>query len=99
KELRLEQQYFFVCCSLQDMLRILKVQQIPLTRFYEKFSVQLNDTHPAIAVAELMRLFVDENGMEWSDAWAITQQTFAYTNHTLLPEALERWPISVFAKV
>ena len=99
KELRLEQQYFFVCCSLQDMLRILKVQQIPITRFHEKFAVQLNDTHPAIAVAELMRLFVDENGMEWSEAWTITQQTFAYTNHTLLPEALERWPISVFAKV
>ncbi|MFL6601983.1 MAG: glycogen/starch/alpha-glucan phosphorylase [Steroidobacteraceae bacterium] len=99
KELRLEQQYFFVCCSLQDMLRILKVQQIPLARFHEKFAVQLNDTHPSIAVAELMRLFVDENGMEWNEAWDITQQTFAYTNHTLLPEALERWPISVFAKV
>jgi starch phosphorylase len=99
KELRLEQQYFFVCCSLQDMLRILKVQQIPITRFHEKFAVQLNDTHPAIAVAELMRLLVDENDMNWSQAWEITQQTFAYTNHTLLPEALERWPISVFAKV
>ena len=99
KELRLEQQYFFVCCSLQDMLRILKVQQIPITRFHEKFAVQLNDTHPAIAVAELMRLLVDENDMNWSQAWDITQQTFAYTNHTLLPEALERWPISVIAKV
>ena len=99
KELRLEQQYFFVCCSLQDMLRILKVQQIPLNRFHEKFAVQLNDTHPAVAVAELMRLFIDENGMDWEDAWSITCQTFAYTNHTLLPEALERWPISVFAKV
>jgi glycogen phosphorylase len=99
KELRLEQQYFFVCCSLQDMLRILRVQQIPLTRFHEKFAVQLNDTHPAIAVAELMRLFVDENAMEWDSAWSITQLTFGYTNHTLLPEALERWPIAVFAKV
>jgi glycogen phosphorylase len=99
KELRLEQQYFFVCCSLQDMLRILGVQKIPFERFHEKFAVQLNDTHPAIAVAELMRLFVDEMGMEWDQAWSITRQTFGYTNHTLLPEALERWPLSVFGKV
>jgi glycogen phosphorylase len=99
KELRLEQQYFFVCCSLQDMLRILRVQQIPLERFHEKFAVQLNDTHPAIAVAELMRLLVDEHAMDWDAAWEITRRTFAYTNHTLLPEALEHWPIAVFAKV
>jgi glycogen phosphorylase len=99
KELRLEQQYFFVCCSLQDMLRILRVQQIPLTRFHEKFAVQLNDTHPSIAVAELMRLLVDEHAVEWDTAWSITCRTFAYTNHTLLPEALEHWPIPVFAKV
>ncbi|HVY79446.1 MAG TPA: glycogen/starch/alpha-glucan phosphorylase [Steroidobacteraceae bacterium] len=99
KELRLEQQYFFVCCSLQDMLRILHVQHIPLERLHEKFCVQLNDTHPAIAVAELMRLLVDERGLEWNNAWSIVCRTFAYTNHTLLPEALERWPISVFSKV
>ncbi len=99
KELRLEQQYFFVCCSLQDMLRILHVQHIPLDRLHEKFAVQLNDTHPAIAVAELMRLLVDERGMEWHTAWSITCRTFGYTNHTLLPEALERWSISVFSKV
>ena len=99
KELRLEQQYFFVCCSLQDMLRVLRVQQIPVTRFHEKFSVQLNDTHPAIAVAELMRLLVDEHGLEWDQAWRITRRTFSYTNHTLLPEALEQWPLPVFAKV
>ena len=99
KELRLEQQYFFVCCSLQDMLRILRVQQIPLTRLHEKFAVQLNDTHPAIAVAELMRLLVDEHATEWDTAWSITRHTFGYTNHTLLPEALEHWPIPVFAKV
>jgi glycogen phosphorylase len=99
KELRLEQQYFFVCCSLQDMLRILHVQHIPLERLHEKFAVQLNDTHPSIAVAELMRLLVDERGMEWDSAWNITCRTFSYTNHTLLPEALERWPISVFSKV
>jgi starch phosphorylase len=99
KELRLEQQYFFVCCSLQDMLRILRVQRIPLGRFHEKFAVQLNDTHPSIAVAELMRLLVDEHAMEWEAAWAIVRRAFAYTNHTLLPEALEQWPIPVFAKV
>jgi starch phosphorylase len=99
KELRLEQQYFFVCCSLQDMLRILAVQNIPLTRFHEKFAVQLNDTHPAIATAELMRLLIDEYAMDWESAWSITQKTFAYTNHTLLPEALERWPAAILGKV
>ncbi len=96
KRLRLEQQYFFVSCSLQDMLRIMKTQRIPLELFHEKFAVQLNDTHPAIAVAELMRLLVDERGMEWEAAWDITRRTFAYTNHTLLPEALERWPLDLF---
>ena len=93
KALRLEQQYFFISCLLQDMLRILHVQGIALERFHEKFAVQLNDTHPAVAIAELMRLLVDEHEMGWDAAWAITQQTFAYTNHTLLPEALEQWPI------
>ena len=99
KELRLEQQYFFVACSLKDMLRILDTQKIPLSRFHEKFAVQLNDTHPAIAVAELMRLLVDEYVLPWEDAWDITQRTFSYTNHTLLPEALEQWPLSLFGKV
>ncbi len=99
KKLRLEQQFFFVSCSLQDMLRIMRVQKIPLERFHDKFAVQLNDTHPAIAIAELMRLLVDENGMEWDEAWGITQRTFSYTNHTLLPEALERWPLGLFAKL
>jgi glycogen phosphorylase len=99
KELRLEQQYFFVSCSLQDMLRILRVQKIPLENFCDKFAVQLNDTHPAIAVAELMRLFVDEQAMPWDLAWSVTRRTFAYTNHTLLPEALERWPLQVFEKI
>ncbi|RYU59041.1 glycogen/starch/alpha-glucan phosphorylase [Methylolobus aquaticus] len=96
KTLRLEQQFFFVSCSLQDMIRILRVQKIPLERFHEKFTIQLNDTHPCIAVAELMRLFLDEHGMDWDTAWSITRQTFAYTNHTLLPEALERWPLGMF---
>src|SRR5579862_815973 len=99
KELRLEQQYFFVCCSLQDMLRILRTQKIPLERFHEKFAAQLNDTHPAIAVAELMRLLVDEHAIDWDLAWTITRSTFAYTNHTLLPEALERWPVALLRKV
>jgi starch phosphorylase len=99
KELRLEQQFFFVSCSLQDMLRIMRIQRIPLEKFHEKFTVQLNDTHPAIAIAELMRLLVDEHGTEWGPAWAITRKTFSYTNHTLLPEALERWPVGLFAKL
>lgn len=99
KQLRLEQQYFFVSCSLQDMLRVLEGQAIALNRFHEKFVIQLNDTHPAIAVAELMRLLVDQHALLWDDAWEITTKTFAYTNHTLLPEALERWPLSLFQSV
>jgi glycogen phosphorylase len=99
KELRLEQQYFFVACSLADMLRIMRTQRLPLWRFHEKFAIQLNDTHPAIAVAELMRLLVDEQGIEWNEAWEITRQSLAYTNHTLLPEALERWPLALFGRV
>ncbi len=99
KELRLQQQYFFVSCSLQDMLRILEVQRIPLERFSEKFTVQLNDTHPAIGVAELMRLLVDQHFLTWDRAWAITRATFAFTNHTLLPEALEHWPVELFKRV
>jgi len=96
KSLRLEQQYFFVCASLQDMLRIIRVQNIPAERFHEKFAVQLNDTHPSIAIAELMRLLVDDLHLEWDRAWAITRATFGYTNHTLLPEALECWPVRLF---
>jgi starch phosphorylase len=99
KQLRLEQQHFFVSCSLQDMLRILKGQGVPIDRFYEKFTIQLNDTHPAIAVAELMRLLMDEEGIDWDTAWRITQRSFAYTNHTLLPEALEKWPTSLFGSL
>ena len=99
RELRLQQQFFFVSCSLQDMLRIMDVQNIPLSRFQNKFTVQLNDTHPSVAVLELMRLLIDERELEWDAAWDITRQTFAYTNHTLLPEALERWPIELFGKL
>jgi starch phosphorylase len=99
KQLRLEQQYFFTSCSLQDMLRIYFQADTHLEHFHEKYAVQLNDTHPAIAVPELMRLLVDEYGMEWGPAWEVTRQTFAYTNHTLLPEALETWPVDLFARV
>jgi starch phosphorylase len=99
KELRLEQQYFFVSCSLQDMFRILERQKLTVDKFHEKFAVQLNDTHPAIAIAELMRLLVDEYVVPWADAWSVTCKTFAYTNHTLLPEALERWSLAVFGRV
>jgi len=99
KELRLEQQFFFVSCALQDMLRIMRGQKIAIERFHEKFAVQLNDTHPAIAVPELMRLLVDEHAMSWDKAWDITRRTFGYTNHTLLPEALEHWPITLFGKL
>ena len=99
KELRLEQQYFFVSCSIQDMFRILRTQHVPVTKFHEKFAVQLNDTHPSIAIAELMRQLVDEYKLPWAEAWSITCKTFAYTNHTLLPEALECWPLEVFGRV
>jgi glycogen phosphorylase len=99
KLLRLTQQIFFVSCSLQDMMRILKQQKIPVEKFYDKFAIQLNDTHPAIAVAELMRLLMDDYEMSWDKAWNITQRSLSYTNHTLLPEALERWPINLFAQI
>ena len=99
KELRLQQQYFFVSASLQDMLRILKIQGVSVERFHEKFAVQLNDTHPSIGVAELMRLLVDEHLVVWDTAWDITCKSFGYTNHTLMPEALERWSLPLFQRV
>jgi starch phosphorylase len=99
KQLRLQQQYFFASCALQDMIR-LHLQTAPgLGDFHGKFAVQLNDTHPAIAIAELMRLFVDEHHMDWDQAWTVTQGAFGYTNHTLLPEALERWPVPLFGSL
>jgi len=99
KTLRLQQQYFFVSCSLQDMIRIHRALNRPLETFHEKWAVQLNDTHPAIAVPELMRLLVDEHGMDWDTAWNVTRNTFAYTNHTLLPEALEKWPVNLIGQL
>ncbi len=99
KNLRLQQQFFFVSCSLQDMIRVHLLLKRPLDTFHEKWAVQLNDTHPAIAVAELMRLLLDQHAMDWDTAWRVTQNTFAYTNHTLLPEALEKWPVGLFGKL
>ncbi len=96
KRLRLAQQYFFVSCSLQDMLHLLDLKGAPSERLSDLFAVQLNDTHPSIAVAELMRLLVDERLLPWEQAWEITQRTLAYTNHTLLPEALETWGVPLF---
>ena len=99
KRLRLSQQIFFVSCSLQDMLRILKKQGLPVSEFHRKFAVQLNDTHPAIAVAELMRLLIDQERLDWDEAWAITTASLSYTNHTLLPEALETWGVELFEQL
>ncbi|MBD2070688.1 glycogen/starch/alpha-glucan phosphorylase [Leptolyngbya sp. FACHB-671] len=99
KQLRLIQQFFFVSCSLQDIIRIHLQTGKTLDTLHEKFALQLNDTHPAIAVAELMRLLVDEHLVEWSKAWNITRNTLSYTNHTLLPEALERWSLSLFGSL
>ncbi|MGI0483018.1 glycogen/starch/alpha-glucan phosphorylase [Geminocystis sp. CENA526] len=99
KELRLAQQFFFVSASLQDLIRIHLRNNKNLDNFHERVAIQLNDTHPAIAVAELMRLFVDEHGLDWDRSWHITQKTLSYTNHTLLPEALETWDVSLFEKL
>jgi glycogen phosphorylase len=96
KVLRLRQQYFFVSCSLQDMIRLTLRNHGTLEQFPDRFAVQLNDTHPAIAIAEFMRLLVDEHLMGWDQAWNLTQRSFSYTNHTLLPEALETWPVDLF---
>ncbi len=99
KQLRLEQQYFFTSCALQDMIRMHLAAGRPITTFHEKWTIQLNDTHPSIGVAELMRLLIDEHGLAWDQAWQITSNTFNYTNHTLLPEALERWPLGMFTSL
>ena len=96
RRLRLKQQHFFVSCSLQDMVRSLKKRKIAIEDFPKHWTVQLNDTHPAIAVAELLRILIDENYMNWDQAWDITTRSVAYTNHTLLPEALEKWDLFLF---
>ena len=99
KQLRLEQQYFFVSCSLQDMIRLHLMRGKDLAHFDRYWAAQLNDTHPSIAVAELMRLLVDEHLLPWDEAWGITQRTCGYTNHTLLAEALEKWPLPLFGQL
>jgi starch phosphorylase len=99
KELRLKQEYFFVACSIADIMRRFFKTHSNLADFPRKVAIQLNDTHPAIAVAELMRVLVDEKRVTWDEAWSITQATFGYTNHTLLPEALEKWPVPLFDRL
>jgi starch phosphorylase len=99
RRLRLKQQHFFVSCSLQDMIRSLDHRGIAVEDFPDHWAVQLNDTHPAIAVAELMRLLLDDKHLEWEAAWAITTRSLSYTNHTLLPEALEKWGVDLFSNL
>lgn len=99
RELRLKQQYFFVACSLHDILRRYRKQHDTFDALPEKVAIQLNDTHPSVAVAELMRVLVDEEMLDWDKAWDLTTRTIAYTNHTLMPEALERWPLSLFQRL
>ena len=99
KELRLKQQYFFVAASLQDIIRRFKTHSENFESFPEHVAIQLNDTHPSIAIPELMRIFVDEEDLEWNEAWSITTRVFAYTNHTVLPEALERWSVDLMGRL
>jgi len=99
KELRLIQQYFFVSCSLRDIIRRFHRTNSKWSEFSNKVAMQLNDTHPSVAVVELLRILHDENGLPWDEAWGIVTKTFAYTNHTLLPEALEKWSVPLFQKV
>ena len=99
RELRLTQEYFLVACALRDIMRRYRAAHSTFDGFADKVAVQLNDTHPALAVPELMRLLVDEQDLPWDRAWAVTEQTFGYTNHTLLPEALEKWPVALMEQV
>jgi starch phosphorylase len=99
KELRLKQQYFFVCASLQDILLTHLGEGRSLASLPDAIAIQLNDTHPAVAIPELMRLLIDEHGLSWEESWTITQGVFSYTNHTLLPEALESWPVAMFERL
>ncbi|MBK6847101.1 MAG: glycogen/starch/alpha-glucan phosphorylase [Proteobacteria bacterium] len=99
KELRLLQEYFFVFCALHDIVRRFQRHHASFERFPDQVAIQLNDTHPALAITELMRLLIDEHDLEWDAAWKITQRTFGYTNHTLLPEALEQWPVTLLERL
>jgi starch phosphorylase len=98
KELRLRQQYFFVACSLSDIIRRFKKSHVPWTRFPDYAAIQMNDTHPSLSVPELMRILLDDEDLDWESAWAITVNTLGYTNHTLMPEALEKWPTEMLRK-
>ncbi|MBR4139841.1 MAG: glycogen/starch/alpha-glucan phosphorylase [Lachnospiraceae bacterium] len=99
KELRLKQQYFFISASVQEAVAKYKKNHDDLKKFHEKVTFQLNDTHPTVAVAELMRILMDENGLSWDEAWEVTSKTCAYTNHTIMSEALEKWPIELFSRL
>src|SRR5262249_800486 len=99
RELRLVQEYFLVACAVRDMVRQYLRENDSFDAFPARVAVQLNDTHPSLAVAELMRLLIDEHNLSWERAWEITEPTFGYTNHTWLPEALERWPVSLLEQV
>lgn len=99
KLLRLKQEYFFVSASLQDMIYRCKNMGCSVHDFHKYFAIQLNDTHPALGIPELMRLLMDEERLEWSEAWTIVSNTFCYTNHTVLPEALEKWNLGIIAKL
>ncbi len=99
KELRLKQQYFFISASVQAAVAKYKKHHSDIRKFYEKATFQLNDTHPTVAVAELMRILLDEEGLEWDEAWEVTTKTCAYTNHTIMAEALEKWPIELFSRL
>ena len=108
RELRLKQEYFFVAATLQDIIRRYKKHYLlyddqkglrPFDRFVERTAIQLNDTHPALAIPELMRILVDVEGLGWDEAWSITTGTFGYTNHTVMPEALERWPVDLLGRL
>ena len=99
KELRLQQEYFFAAASMSDIIRRFKSENPDLKMLPEKVTIQLNDTHPSLAIAELMRILVDDYGFDWDTAWDMTTKTFAYTNHTLMPEALECWPVSLFERI
>lgn len=99
RELRFKQQYFFISCSLHDIVRRFKTDDSDIHAFPDKVAIQLNDTHPALAIAELMRILLDDEGLEWDEAWSIVTRTFGYTNHTLMPEALERWSVHLFETI
>src|SRR5262249_46194062 len=99
RELRLMQEYFLVACALRDIMRRYQRNHTTFDEFPQKVAIQMNDTHPALTVAELMRVLMDDYALEWDDAWKITTSTLGFTNHTLMPEALEKWPAALLERV